>query len=235
MPDATSATALEFREVGKQYGALRPLRIQHLRIAAGTCTALVGFDRPAAEAFVNLTTGAVLPENGEVACLGQPTAAIADGDAWLAFVERFGIVSDRIVLLEAMTVRQNLALPFDLALDPIPSNVLPRVTALAAEVGLDTSILDTPVAEVDAAIRARVVLARALALDPEMLLLEHPTALLSEGAVNAYATLLNGIWKHRTLTMVALTADEKFGKALGGRLLTWQPATGEFRARRGWF
>src|ERR1700682_3564872 len=120
MPDATSAAALQFRDVAKQYGALRPLRIHDLRIGAGSCAALVGFDLAAAETFVNLATGAVLPERGEVACLGQSSAAIVDGDAWLAFVERIGIVSSRIVLLEGMTVAQNLALPFDLEFDPVP-------------------------------------------------------------------------------------------------------------------
>ena len=66
---------------------------------------LLGFDRPAAEVFVNLITGASLPDKGAVVSLGRPTSAIADSDEWLAFVEQFGILSDRIVLLEAMTRR----------------------------------------------------------------------------------------------------------------------------------
>ena len=82
---------------------------------------LIGFDRPAAEVFVSLITGAALPDKGEVISLGRPTHDIADSDEWLAFVERFGIVSDRIVLLEAMTVAQNLAISFDLELDPVPA------------------------------------------------------------------------------------------------------------------
>ena len=47
---------------------------------------LIGFDRPAAEVFVNLITGASLPDTGEVESLGRPTRAIADSDEWLAFV-----------------------------------------------------------------------------------------------------------------------------------------------------
>jgi putative ABC transport system ATP-binding protein len=236
MPDGTSA-ALQFRNVEKQYGALRPLRIHDLQISAGSCAALVGFDQAAAEAFVNLATGAVLPEKGEVACLGQSSAAIADSDAWLAFVERIGIVSSRIVLLEGMTIAQNLALPFDLEFDPIPANVLPRVRALAAETGIDESMFGIPAGEADASTRARVLLARALALDPEILLLEHPTAALNQQDVKAHAALIRQISDRRglRLTMVALTVDERFAKALGGRLLNWQPATGELKERRGWF
>jgi ABC-type transporter Mla maintaining outer membrane lipid asymmetry ATPase subunit MlaF len=235
MPEAAPATALELHDVEKRYGAIRPLRIHNLRVAAGTRATLAGLDHQAAEAFVNLVTGATLPEKGDVVCLGQPTAAIPDGDAWLAFVERIGILSDRIVLLEAMTLAQNLAIPFDLQVDPIPPGVLQRVSVLAAEVGLDPPTLGTRVAEANVETRAKVVLARALALDPEMLLLEHPAAQLPPEAMRAYTTVLNGIWERRRLTIVALTMDEKFGKALGGRLLNWQPASGEFRERRAWF
>jgi ABC-type polar amino acid transport system ATPase subunit len=235
MPDATTAAAVQFRDVEKQYGALRPLRIHDLRIDAGSRAALVGFDLAAAEAFVNLATGAVLPERGEVVCLGQSSAAIADSDAWLAFVERIGIVSSRIVLLEGMAIAQNLALPFDLEIDPIPANVVPRVRALAAETDIGESMFMIAAGEADANTRARLLLARALALDPEILLLEHPTAALKPEDVKAYAASLQKISDRRKLTMVALTVDEKFAKALGGRLLNWQPATGEFKERRGWF
>jgi predicted ABC-type transport system involved in lysophospholipase L1 biosynthesis ATPase subunit len=235
MPDPTSAAALQFRGVEKQYGALRPLRIHDLRITAGSRAALVGFDLAAAEAFINLATGAVLPDRGEVACLGQSSAAIADSEAWLAFVERIGIVSSRIVLLEGMTIAQNLALPFDLEFDPIPATVLPRVRALAAETGISESLFGVVAGEADRSTRARVLLARALALDPEILLLEHPTAALKQEDVKPYAALLKQISGRRTLTMVALTADEKFAKSLGGRLLDWQPATGELKERRRWF
>lgn len=234
MPDPTQAAALQFRGVEKRYGALRPLRIHDLRIGALSCAALVGFDLAAAEAFINLATGAVLPDRGEVACLGQSTAAIADSDAWLAFVERIGIVSSRIVLLEGMTIAQNLALPFDLEFDPIPANVLPRVRALAVETDIGESMFSIAAGDAGASIRARVLLARALALDPEILLLEHPTAPLKQEDVKAYARLLKKISDRRKLTMVALTVDEKFAKALGGRLINWQPATGEVKERRGW-
>ena len=104
MPDA--ANALELRDVEKAYGALRPLRIRDLRIQSGARSTLIGLDLPAAETFVNLITGAVLPDKGEVLTLGQRTSAIVDSDVWLRFVEQFGFVSDRIALLDAMTVAQ---------------------------------------------------------------------------------------------------------------------------------
>lgn len=223
--------ALELREVEKQYGGLRPLRIRDLRVASGDCVMLIGFDRPAAETLVNLITGAALPEKGEVVSLGSPTRDIVDSDEWLSFVERFGIVSDRIVLLEEMTIAQNVAISFDLELDPIPAEVSTRVSQLAAEVGIDASLLDGRVADAGPALKARVYLARALALDPAIVVLEHPTATLSAEDAKSYASLIRKIWERRGLTIIGLTMDETFAKATGGRLLSWQPATGELRKR----
>ena len=60
------------------------------------------------------------PTKGEVLVRDHSTAAIADGDEWLASLDRFGIVSPRAVLLDAATLLQNLAMPFTLDIDPIP-------------------------------------------------------------------------------------------------------------------
>jgi len=220
---------LVLTDVEKQYGGLRPLRVRDLRVPAGRITMLLGFDRPAAEVFVNLITGASLPDKGEVASLGRPTSAIVDSDEWLAFVERFGIVSDRIVLLEAMTVAQNLAISFDLSLEPVPPEIMRRVAALSAEVGIDPSALDTRVADAAPLLRSHIFLARALALDPAILVLEHPTANLLPGEAEAFAASVSKVSLHRSLTTIGLLMDERFARATGGRLLTWQPATGELR------
>jgi phospholipid/cholesterol/gamma-HCH transport system ATP-binding protein len=202
-----------------------------LRVPADRITMLLGFDRPAAEVFVNLITGASLPDKGEVASLGRATSAIADSDEWLAFVERFGIVSDRIVLLEVMTVAQNLAISFDLSLDPVPPEIMTRVAILAGEAGIDASALSTRVADAPPLLRSQIYLARALALDPVILVLEHPTARLSADDARAFAVIISRVSRHRSLTTIGLLMDDKFAKATGGRLLTWQPATGELRER----
>src|SRR5206468_8505523 len=122
--------------------------------------------------FVNLVTGATLPDAGTVSLFGRPTTAISDSADWLAVVDRFGIVSPRAVLLDALTVIQNLAMPFTLEIDPPADDIRDRAVALAAEVGLAEAAWSRPVGDLDAAARARIQLARALALDPAVLLLE---------------------------------------------------------------
>ena len=229
MPDV-----LVLKNVEKEYGGLRPLRVRNLIVPDARVTMLVGFDRPSAEALVNIVTGAALPEKGEVVSLGTPTSSIANSDQWLSFVEQFGIVSDRIVLLEGMTVAQNLAISFDLALEPVPEHVMARVNQLAAEVEIPSDILQTRVADVASLVRVQIFLARALAFDPAILILEHPTAHLEPADATQFADIVKRVSAGRRLATVGVLMDEKFAKATGGRLLTWQPATGETR-ERGWF
>jgi ABC-type uncharacterized transport system ATPase subunit len=127
---------LEIADVRKAYSGLRPLRLRSLSIAAAERVAVLGLDAAAAELLVNLVTGAVLPDEGVIRVLGEPTADIATGDAWLASLDRFGIVSERAVMMEGATLGQNLAMPFTLEIDPVPPDVQARVAALARECGL---------------------------------------------------------------------------------------------------
>src|SRR4051794_33049780 len=131
-----AAPTLELTRVRKAYGALRPLRIEALTIAAGERVALAGLDAPAAEVMVNLVTGASLPDGGDVRVFGRLTSDVADGDEWLTSLDRFGIVSERAVLLEGASLAQNLALPFTLDIDPVSPETLARVTQLAKECGI---------------------------------------------------------------------------------------------------
>jgi predicted ABC-type transport system involved in lysophospholipase L1 biosynthesis ATPase subunit len=230
-----TASVLEFANVTKNFGGLRPLRVAGLRVAAGQRTALLGLDRPNAEVFVNLATGATLPEAGEVTLFGRPTSAITASSDWLATVDRVGIVSERAVLLDQLTVIQNLAMPFTLDIEPPPAAERARAEALAREVGLDESAWTLPLARLDATAAMRVRLGRAVALDPAVLLLEHASAPLRQDAVAGFAATVRAVAERRGIAMVALTADEAFARALDATVLSHEAATGRLKdTARGW-
>ena len=232
MPSADVVIAL--RGVRKDYRGLRPLRVEQLELRQGESVALMGFDRVAAEVLVNLITGATLPDSGEVDVFGTPTGAITDPDAWLVAMDQFGILSERVVLLESFSVEQNLALPFSLEFDEIPLTVRTSVRQLADEVGIALDQLPHAVAHLEADAQLRVRLGKALALGPRVLLAEHPNIALSPEEVPRFAADLTGIAARRHLTMVVMTADQKFARAVSDRVLMLTPATGVLTARSGW-
>jgi len=232
----TGEPILEMRRVIKSHNALRPLRIAQLSIVAGARVAVAGIDAPGAEVMLNLVTGASLPDEGEVRVFGRTTSEVSDGDEWLASLDQFGIVSERAVLLEGATLTQNLALPFALEIDPVPQDTLGRVEALADECEIARDYLTQRAGDVPAAVRARVHLARAIALNPRLLLMEHPTATLEESARAAYGDVIARVCDRRRLTTLAVTQDLQFAAAAAHETLTLEGATGRLvAARRSWW
>jgi ABC-type lipoprotein export system ATPase subunit len=216
----------------KAYNGLRPLRVNHLSIEAGERVALSGLDAGAAEVLVNLVTGASIPDEGEVIVLGRSTASIADGDDWLASLDRFGIVSPRAVLLDRATLLQNLAMPITLDIEPVQPDVAARVIELARGAGIDEQWLERPIAALDPAIQIRAHLVRAIALDPSLLLLEHPTARLAAGEGKGFGEIVARVAGARALTTMIVSEDEAFSTAASTRRLALNGATGELKPPR---
>ena len=229
----SSEALLRMRGVQKDYRSLRPLRVARLEVAAHESVALLGFDQAMAEVFIDLLTGRSVPDGGEVVTLGRPTTAIADADAWLATLDRFGIVSERAVLVGELSVEQTLALSFSFGLDALSSEAKGRVGTIGREVGLGTH-LDAAVGSLPPLSRVRVQLGRALASDPDILLLEHPNASLSPQDALLFAADVRRVTVNRPIATVVLTADRAFAEAAAADVLTLQPATGELRRQSGW-
>lgn len=226
--------ALEIRGVSKDYRGLRPLRIEHLTLARGQSLALLGFDAIAAEVLMNLITGATVPDTGEIALFGQATTTIADADAWLASLDRFGILSARAVLLDQLTVAQNLAVPYSLVLSPIPADIRRNVDALAEEVGLARADWERPVAEIGAAAQLRVRLGRALALTPDVVLAEHPNAMLEAEQSSSFASEFRAIVEQRRCAALTITADRRFASAVAPQVLALNAASGVLLPQSRW-
>lgn len=227
---------VEISDLSNDYRGLRPLRVRELTVRSGDVVALVGFDQAAAEVFVNLLTGATVPDRGTIRVFGRPTSEIADAAEWLAFVDRFGIVSDRAVLLDPMTVEQNLAMPFTLEIEPPPAEIRVRAAALARETGLPEQSWQQRVLEIDGELRTRVRLARALALDPALLLLEHASASIDPRSSARLAADIRAVAERRGIALLSIGADEAFARSIAPTVLALDPASGRLAPpRRRWF
>lgn len=220
--------------VVKSYGGPLPLRVSQLSLFAGDRVILSGLNALAAEMFIHVLTGAALPEAGRIEIFGQSTHDIATDTQWLASLDRFGLVSNRAVLLDQSTIAQNLALPLTLSIDPMAADIRAHVEQMAADVGLPIDRIDALAGTMTPDERMRAHLARAIATQPTVLLLEHPTTSLGDGS-GAFGQTLRTMSERRNLAWLAISDDEAFARASGGRVLRLDPSTGDVGSAGGFW
>lgn len=225
---------VSLRAVKKDYGGLRPLRIERLELRQGDRLALLGFDQAAAQVLVDLITAATIPDSGDVDIFGKPTRSITNPDSWMRELDQFGILSERAILLDQLTTEQNLALPYSLEVQDLSDAVRTNVRQLADEVGLAPEELSRRVSDLGPLTRARLRLGKAVALTPRVLLAEHPNALLPSCDVPTLAADLSRIAARRRLVLLVMTADVTFARAVAEQVLMLQPATGVLQPASRW-
>ncbi len=224
---------VDIRSVVKNYGGLRPFRLRELLVEAGDVVAIAGPDEQAAAVFTDLLTGTTLPDEGEILVAGCSTASLRTPDEWLAFLDRFGLVNARAVLLDRLTIAQNLAVAHTLDVEPMSAETRDQAARMAAEAGIDPSVLDHLLPASSALTRLRVRFGRALAHDPAVFVIEHPSLGLERNDVAEAARLIRRIGESRRLASIVLSADPEVIRTSATRALTWRPETGELvRATR---
>jgi predicted ABC-type transport system involved in lysophospholipase L1 biosynthesis ATPase subunit len=225
---------LQLRDVTQEYGGLRPLRIKALDVRPGQTLAILGLDQSAAEVLVNLLTGSTMPRTGEVRAFGRATTDIPDSDAWMVALRQYGLLGARTVLVEQLTVAQNLAIPVTLEVEPLPEALQARVRALGAEVGLSADALDRRPSQLGPLDLQRLRLGRALALEPRVLLAEHPTASLERNDADQLGRDMSRIVSTRAMAAVYITADRAFAQHAADEIVMLKPATGDLVSAVGW-
>ena len=170
---ATATAALELRGVNKGYGRgsarTEVLAGLDLRIAPGEFVAIVGFSGSGKTTLVSLLAGLITADSGQVLKNGQPITAPGPDR---------GVVFQSYSLLPWLSVRDNVALAVDrvFAADSAAQRA-ERVRRYVAMVGL-TPAIDKKPAQLSGGMRQRVSVARALATDPDVLLLDEPLSAL---------------------------------------------------------
>jgi ribose transport system ATP-binding protein len=157
---------LEATGVAKTYGAVVALRSASLSVRPGEVHALMGANGAGKSTLVKILTGAVRPDRGRIAVRGRDREAHSPAEA-----RRQGIVSvyQEPALIPDLDIRSNLRLT-DTPVEPF--------RAWLAELGIDDLDLNDQARELPLATLRVIDLARALAIEPDLLLLDEMTAAL---------------------------------------------------------
>ena len=205
---------LELRDVHKAFGAgrtrLEVLRDIDLTVERGEFLAVVGYSGSGKTTLLSLIAGLARPDSGTVTLDGRPVAGPGPDR---------GVVFQSYSLLPWLTVFENVALGVDQVFGSWPAEKRrAHVERHIALVNL-TAARDKRPAELSGGMRQRVAVARALALDPEVLLLDEPFGALDALTRATLQDELEALWERDQKTVVLVTNDVDEAVLLADRIV----------------
>jgi phospholipid/cholesterol/gamma-HCH transport system ATP-binding protein len=150
--------------------------------------------------------GLIKPTSGHIQLFGEDVWA-ADEAHLMALRRRFGVLFQDGALFSSLTVEQNVAAPLREHTPFSPSECLELARLKIAMAGLPASACRKMPSELSGGMRKRAALARALALDPELLFLDEPTSGLDPISARAFDHLIRLLSDNLGLTVFLVTHD----------------------------
>ncbi len=209
-----STPALELRGASKRYGGTEVLSDINLSVAQGEFVAVVGFSGSGKTTLVNLLAGLAAPDAGAVLKAGR--AVTGPGP------DR-GVVFQNYSLMPWLSVRENVALAVDCAFRKSPRRERKaRIDRYVELVGLGPARDKRP-AQLSGGMRQRVAVARALAADPDVLLLDEPLSALDALTRAKLQDEIVRLWSREKKTVLLITNDVDEALIVADRVIPLNP------------
>ena len=176
-----------------------------LHVDDGEFIAIEGPSGSGKSTLLGLLAGIELPDSGSVSVLGHDLARLAPAERARLRQRQVGMIFQAFGLLPSLNAGENVALPLALAGRPEPERRA-RAAAALEEVGLGGAP-DARIDELSGGERQRVAVARALAIEPAIILADEPTGSLDEGQGSVVLELLTAAVASRAAALVLVTHD----------------------------
>jgi phospholipid/cholesterol/gamma-HCH transport system ATP-binding protein len=212
---STPVVAVE--DLHKSFGSQNILNGISLTVTRGETLAVLGRSGSGKSVLLRLIVGLEKPDSGSVRIHGQDIAGLAL-DQIGEIRKKMGFLFQHAALYDSLTVEQNVAFPLQHHKKEMSrSEQDDRVKELLAEVGMEGDLGKMP-SDISGGMQKRVGLARALALEPDILLLDEPTAGLDPISSAEIDDLVLKLQKEHHVASIVVTHDLHSAKTIADRL-----------------
>jgi phospholipid/cholesterol/gamma-HCH transport system ATP-binding protein len=214
--DAANPAVL-VENLNKSFGRQKVLNGVSLRVNRGETLAVLGRSGTGKSVMLRIMVGLEVPDEGSVSILGQSIAGLSL-DQLGEVRKKMGFLFQHAALYDSLTIGENVAFPLvhhrhDLS----KSDRCDRVDQLLTEVGL-VGAKDKMPSDISGGMQKRAGLARALALNPEILLLDEPTAGLDPISSGEIDDLVLKLQREHQMASIVVTHDLHSAKTIANRL-----------------
>jgi phospholipid/cholesterol/gamma-HCH transport system ATP-binding protein len=217
---------IDIRNLHTSYGAAVVHEDVSLSVYKGETFALVGGSGCGKSTLLRAIIMLLRPNSGSIRVFGQEVIGLND-EQGLPLRRRWGVMFERGALFSALTVAENVAMVLREHTELSPKLINEVVALKIALTGLPASAANKYPSELSGGMRKRAALARAIALDPELLFLDEPTAGLDPLSASSIDELVQSLHQALGLTIMMVTHDldslwrvaNRVGVLDGGRIL----------------
>jgi phospholipid/cholesterol/gamma-HCH transport system ATP-binding protein len=208
---------IEFRHVTKSFGIRRVLDDVSFELETGRSVCVLGRSGTGKSVALKHVVGLMTPDSGSVLVEGEDLASL--GARELSRVrKRIGFLFQNAALFDSISVGENVEFPLRRHTTLSDAEIRSRARERLAQVGLERDY-DTMPANLSGGMRKRAALARALALDPAILLADEPSAGLDPITAREIDALLVALRDRSRTTLLVVTHNIPSARAIGDELI----------------
>ncbi len=217
MGNEKKSPAVVVKDLRKSFGPQKVLNGVDLTVARGETVAILGRSGTGKSVLLKLLIGLQAPDSGSILLNGQEITGLKI-DKLDEVRKKAGFLFQQAALYDSMTVEENVDFPLRRHTKLSDEERKHRVHELLSNVGMEQDVDKMP-SQISGGMQKRVGLARALALDPEILLFDEPTAGLDPITASEIGNLISELKQSRDMTSVVVTHDIHGARSFSDRLV----------------